>query len=198
MEWLTGFVLGILADLFRSVFLPATTEQLERLVPGKKKAANRKDNFVTLEMMERLKSLGLDPQLAQHMHDDSDAFLGRLVSQRDAYIDASIVALEGPATTQIEMNVEALRRADVAEAQLNESLNTILAHEALDKKLIGQFEAAQAGWENYRDQQVTFAGLQYEGGSMRPLIEGSEREALTLQRVAELKAIQLDFAEKYG
>ena len=44
MEWLLGFI----ANPFRSVFMPASTVWLNRLVPAARKKANVSDNMLTL------------------------------------------------------------------------------------------------------------------------------------------------------
>lgn len=49
-------------------------------------------------------------------------------------------------------------------------------------------EKAQNAWKAYKDLQVDFAGVSFEGGSIQPLIRSTELESLTLQRLVSLKA----------
>jgi hypothetical protein len=71
MEWLGGFVFGFVADLFRSVFMPASTEWINRFIPSARKKANVEENILTLDIMEKWKSLGKDPDLVKHARDDA-------------------------------------------------------------------------------------------------------------------------------
>ena len=54
MDWLVGFVLGFVADLFRSVFMPASTEWINRFIPTSRKKVNVEENIITLDIMEKL------------------------------------------------------------------------------------------------------------------------------------------------
>lgn len=51
---------------------------------------------------------------------------------------------------------------------------------------------AQRAWLTYRDIQCKAAGQQYEGGSIRPMIESRCLTTLTEHRIAELKTVYED------
>ena len=61
MDWLVGFVLGFFVDLFRSVFMPASTEWINKFIPAARRKANVEENILTFEIMDRLKSLEKTP-----------------------------------------------------------------------------------------------------------------------------------------
>lgn len=82
MEWLIGFILGFITDLFRSVFLPASTTWVNRLIPSAQKKENIEENILMLRIMEQLKSLGKDPNIAKHARDDAAQFLSFPTSQQ--------------------------------------------------------------------------------------------------------------------
>ncbi len=189
MEWLVGFLLGFVADLFRSVFLPASTEWMNRIIPGGKRKTNRAENILVLETMERLKSLGKDPGLARHIHDNGDDFVARLTNQREAFVDAQIELIDSSNMTQAEMTMEANRRFEVADTQMKSILSVILDSDHLDELHKDQLRKAQIAWEGFRDEQSEYTGLLFSGGTMRPLVYSGEREALTIQRTGQLKAI---------
>ena len=117
-----GFVLGFIADAFRSVFMPASTEWINRRIPSARKKVNVEENILTLGIMEKLKSLGKDPDLAKHARDDADQFLSVLTSQLQAFVDNAIEVIDSTYITQTEMNAEAGRRADVAETQMERAV----------------------------------------------------------------------------
>jgi len=84
--------------------------------------------------------------------------------------------------TQLAMNQRAGAAAIVADAQLDQALLE-LEHFADAEGLA----SVQRAWKAFRKRQVQFAGDQFDG-SMVPSIRSHEYEALTLERLAWVKA----------
>lgn len=198
MEWLIGFVLGFIADLFRSVAMPASTEWLNRWIPSARRRANVEDNKLTLEIMERLKSLGKDPDLAKHARDDADKFMLVLTSQQQAFVDNAIEVIDSTFMTQAEMNHEAGRRADVASKQMERAMVALERSGWMSEAQAGALRQTQKQWQEYAIAQATFAAAEYEGGSMAPLVYASELEHAAVSRAGELTRIFEDMRERYG
>lgn len=197
MEWLAGFVLGVFADIFRSVFLPASTGWLNHFIPSARKKANFEENALTLEVMEKLVSLGKDPNLAKHARDDAEQFLNILTKQRDAFVDNAVEVIDSTHMSQVEMNAEAFRRSDVAGQQMERAVIALKCSGWLSEAQISGLDQAQAIWEQYAQSQAEFEALEYEGGSMAPLIHATTLENITLTRTGELKGIFETMRENY-
>ena len=198
MEWLGGFVLGFIADLVRSVFLPESTAWLNKYLPVARRKENLSENMLTLEVMERLKSLGKDPDLALFARDDAEQFSNLLTNQREAFVEAAIEVVDSTHMTQAEMNVEAGRRADVADLQLRQAMIAIEKSGWLEAGQLAALHFAQKNWEEYRLAQAQFAAAEFEGGTMKPLIYSSEYESLTVRRTGELKVIFQEMQSRYS
>ncbi len=187
MDWLIGFFLGFVADVFRSVFMPASTEWINRFIPAARKKANVEENILTLEIMEKLKSLGKDPALAKHARGNAALFLNVLTTQQEAFVENAIEIIDSTYMTQTEMNVEAGRRAAVARQQMERA---IVALERSGRMPIGQISAlkeTQTHWEAYAKAQAHFAAAGFEGGTIAPLVYASEFETATVSRTGQLK-----------
>jgi len=76
------------------------------------------------------------------------------------------------------------KEADVA---LNAVYGKLLSQ--LDEAGKTRLRAAEKAWLKYRDAQTTFEGSLYEGGSIRPLIEGNCLMAMTRNRTKELQEV---------
>ena len=61
-----------------------------------------------------------------------------------------------------------------------------------EKAAVENLKQAERAWLSYRDIQCKAAGQQYEGGSMRPMIESQCLSALTEHRIADLKSVYED------
>jgi uncharacterized protein YecT (DUF1311 family) len=198
MEWVGGFILGFVSDLFRSVFMPASTEWLNRRIPSARKKANVEDNKLTLEIMERLKSLGKDPDLAKHARDDADKFMSVLTSQEQAFVETAIEVIDSSFMTQTEMNIEAGRRADVAEKQMERAVIALERSGWMNEAQAAALESSQGRWEKYARAQAQFAAAEFEGGTIAPLIFASELESATVSRTGELKRMLYEMRERNG
>ena len=198
MEWLIGFVLGFVADLFRSVFMPARTEWINRIIPAARRKANVEENVLTLEIMDKLKALGKDPNLAKHARDDAAQFMSVLTSQQEAFVENAIEIIDSTHMTQAEMNVEAGRRADVAQQQMERAIIALKRSGWLELPQVSVLDQTQANWETYAKSQAEFAAAEFEGGSMAPLVYASELESVTISRTGELKRTFQEMKERYG
>lgn len=198
MEWLVGFVLGFFADLFRSVFMPASTEWINKFIPAARRKANVEENILTLEIMDKLKSLGKDPNLAKHARDDAAQFLTVLISQQKAFVENAIEVIDSTHMTQAEMNVEAGRRANVAQQQMERAIIGLKRSRWLEPPQISNLDKAQENWEAYAKSQAEFAATEFEGGSMAPLVYASELESVTISRTGELNRMFQEMKERYG
>lgn len=198
MDWLTGFVLGFLADLFRSVFMPTSTECINRFIPTARKKANVEENILTLDIMEKLKSLGKDPALANHARDDAAQFLAVLNSQQEAFVENAIEIIDSSYMSQVEMNIEAGRRADVARQQMERAIVALERSGWMGACQVAALMKTQENWESYAKAQAEFASAGFEGGSMAPLVYASELESVTVSRTGELKRMFEEMRERCG
>lgn len=197
MDWFVGFVLGFAADLFRSVFLPASTAWFNRFIPAARKKANVEENILTLNIMEKLKSVGKDPHLVKHARDDADKFMNVLTSQQQAFVENAIEIIDSTYMTQAEMNMEASRRADVAERQMERAIIALERSGWMSETQAAALKDTQARWALYSHAQASFAAAEFEGGSMAPLIYASELESATVSRTGELKRMLDEMRERY-
>lgn len=198
MDWLIGFFLGFTADLFRSVFMPASTEWINRYIPAARKKANVEENILTLEIMDKLKSLGKDPALAKHARDDAAQFLNVLTSQQEAFVENAIEIIDSTHMTQAEMNIEAGRRAAVARQQLERAIMALERSGCMEVGQISALMETQTHWEVYAKAQARFAASEFEGATMAPLVYASEFESATVSRTGELKRMLEEMRNRYG
>lgn len=198
MEWLFGFVLGLIADLFRSVFMPATTSWISRFIPSARKKVNVEENILTLNIMEKLKSLGKDPALVRHAREDAAQFMAVLTSQQTAFVENAIEVIDSTFMTQAEMNSEAYHRADVAERQMARALEALERSGWMSDTQTVALKEGQRKWEDYARAHAHFAAAEFEGGSMAPLIFAGELESATVSRTGELKRMLAEMRERYG
>ena len=188
MDWLWGFILGFVADVFRSVFMPASTDWLNKFIPTARRKANFEENILTLEIMEKLKSLNKDPNLAKFARDDAAQFMNVLTSQQEAFVENAIEVIDSKYLTQTEMNFEAGKRAEAARQQMERALIALGRSGAMSESQSLALKATQELWEQYAKAQAEFSAAAFEGGSMAPMVYDSELEAVTLRRTGEIRA----------
>jgi len=97
----------------------------------------------------------------------------------------SVPFQQARAQSQGDMNAEAARAFEKADAELNvvlKKLVTVLDDDG-KKKLL----TAQRAWVVYRDTQATFDADAARGGSMARGMFAATRTAMTEQRITELK-----------
>ncbi|MEC5321756.1 lysozyme inhibitor LprI family protein [Aurantimonas sp. A3-2-R12] len=195
---MAGFVLGFIADLVRSAFIPASTEWFNRFIPSSRQKANVEENILTLDIMEKLKSLGKDPDLVKHARDDATQFMSVLSSQQEAFVETAIEIIDSTFMTQAEMNMEAGRRADVAKKQMERAIIALERSGWMSEAQTSALTETQERWGKYAQAQAEFAAAEFEGGSMAPLIFASELESATVSRTGELKRMLEEMRERYG
>jgi uncharacterized protein YecT (DUF1311 family) len=61
-----------------------------------------------------------------------------------------------------------------------------------EKTAVESLKNSERVWLTYRDIQCRAAGQQYEGGSMRPMIQSQCLTTLTEHRIADLKSVYED------
>ena len=189
MENLIAFALGFVADIARSLFLPQTTDWLKRRLPSTRRKANFADNALRLEIMERLSTLGKDPNLIEAMGDEPEDFMRLLNSQQDAFAEYAVQRLDDSAhMTQAEMSGEAARRADIAHGMLVSALSE-LKQSDLDPMQLDDMAKSQRAWEEYSEAQAAFTAGHWRGGTGQPMIHFAELERLRLARVGQLREL---------
>ena len=74
--------------------------------------------------------------------------------------------------------------------EVDQELNDVYTHlmSQLDSERRQLLRDAQRAWIDYRDKNAVFAASVFEGGTLYPVIEVSERAAMTERRVEELTA----------
>jgi len=178
--------------------MPASTGWINRFIPTARKKANVEENVLTLDIMEKLKSLGKDPALAKHARDDATQFLAVLNSQQEAFVENSIEIIDSIYMTQVEMNTESGRRTDVARQQMERAIVALERSGWMEASQIAALKQTQANWEIYAKAQAEFAATEFDGGSMAPLVYASELEFVTVSRTGELKRMLEEMRERYG
>lgn len=87
--------------------------------------------------------------------------------------------------TQHEMNRQAARDYQKADAELNRTYRSLYA--ALDKNRRAKLKAAQLAWLKFRDAESAFVSSEMEGGSAQPMLYSGALADLTKKRAKELK-----------
>ena len=90
------------------------------------------------------------------------------------------------AQTQYEMDECAHKEFVAADAELNRVYNQ-LAAKLDDAEQRAQLKTVELAWIKFRDENCTFEGLFYKGGTMRPMIESFCKADVTRTRTAQLK-----------
>ncbi|MGN7960873.1 lysozyme inhibitor LprI family protein [Brucella sp. 22210] len=195
MGWLIGFLLGLITDIARSVFIPASTEWINRRIPWMNKNINIKENSLILDMRAKLIAQGLDPDLVRYMLKDADEFLNRLSGQSEAFVENAVKVVS--MITQAEMNSDAAARAEVATLQMERAIEALEQSGLLTETQLAALKASQAHWNAYAKAQAEFAAAEFEGGSMSPLIYSGELESVTISRTGDLKRILEELRERH-
>jgi uncharacterized protein YecT (DUF1311 family) len=95
------------------------------------------------------------------------------------------------ATSQAEMNNCAGRAFKAADATLNRVYDQLIAK--LEPAGRAKLKEAELAWIKYRDATCDYEGSRYEGGTMRPMIEGFCLARVTNARTTELRQEIKDF-----
>ncbi len=122
----------------------------------------------------------------------SDSVPGTPTAQPDASAqqpDASAQQPDAPvcnnAGTQTEMNACADKDYKRADAELNQVYQSLRSQQPKSGKQA--LESAEAAWISFRDLDCAFAGSQFEGGSVEPMVYSGCMSDRTKTRVKELQ-----------
>ena len=100
--------------------------------------------------------------------------------------------------SQIEMNIEAERRAGVAQQQMERAIVALERSGLMDERQTSSLRTTQRNWDEYAKSQAEFAAAEFDGGSIAPLVYSSELEAVTISRTGELKRMLQEMHKRYG
>lgn len=89
------------------------------------------------------------------------------------------------AMTQTEMNVASGELAKYWDRQLQSEESRVLGGN--NRAVVTAFQKAQAMWRSYRDAEMRFQGVTFDGGTMQPLVESSTYATITERRVEEIR-----------
>ncbi|WP_420396863.1 lysozyme inhibitor LprI family protein [Nioella sp.] len=195
MEAFIAFCLGFLADLARSAFLPWSTDWLAKFIPPLRRKRNIDENLLLMRTMNDLEALGKDPMLVKHLHEDADSFMRKLESQRQAYVEHALDAVDTTYMTQAEMNNEAARMADIAKSRMMTALAALERSGTLDEEQIDELKRSQSGWEEYAEQHASVVAHNWRGGSIAPSIYYEEWKSLAISREGQLRSLLEEFSE---
>jgi len=107
-----------------------------------------------------------------------------------ALLIAALVALptrDANAQSQAEMNRQAAKDFEKADAQLNSTYAALMA-KLPDAESQGKLKESQRAWIAFRDAEAAFAADEFRGGSMAPTLRYATMTELTQQRIKQLKA----------
>ena len=93
---------------------------------------------------------------------------------------------DSSAQTQTEMNAIANNDFKKADAELNKVYKELMKD--LNEKERKLLIAAQKNWLNFRDSHCKFEVIEYEGGSIQPLIYATCLTDCTNKRIEDLKS----------
>ena len=128
--------------------------------------------------------------------DQLEAIEERLTTRRERLNDTAVIELAAEPLTDIFSSVQmsqsqanqlAMRESEAADAELErefEQFFSALADEPLRQQ---KLKESQEHWRAFCSAQVDLVGSIAEGGSMRPMLLYSEQEALTRDRIAQLR-----------
>ena len=119
------------------------------------------------------------------------AAVAALISATDEIVSQAIEP-DAP-LTQTDMNIRAGESARAAESELDRVLAE--ARQVLEDQRIRVLEQSQEHWVRYRDAQVENEGLAFEGGSIRPTMAAGAYEAVTKQRIADVRRLLVNWED---
>lgn len=93
------------------------------------------------------------------------------------------------ARTQRDLNVCASETYARADTVLNERWQQLVRSLSHQPRRVEVLRTSQRAWIRFRDAQCEFEGLEFDGGSMQPMVELLCKAHLTEQRTNELAAM---------
>lgn len=97
----------------------------------------------------------------------------------------SVSPIASHAQTQSEMNQQARKDSEVADAALNKAYKSIMG--SLDKQGQTKLRASQRAWLVFRDRESEFVADSDRGGSIAPMTYYMHYTKMTKTRTRELK-----------
>jgi uncharacterized protein YecT (DUF1311 family) len=103
------------------------------------------------------------------------------------------IGMVGPsqvnAQTQLEMNKEACDHYKQADADLNQTYQTVLREHAGDRIFLAALRKAQLAWVRFRDAHLEslYPGVASQYGSVNPMCRCNQLETLTKERTKVLR-----------
>ena len=91
------------------------------------------------------------------------------------------------AQTQPEMNAQARRDFERADAKLNKTYNALLAR-LPDAESKQKLQDSERAWIAFRDAEVSFVADQMRGGTGAPVLRYTTMTEITEQRIKQLKS----------
>lgn len=142
-----------------------------------------------LKINRELKEQNLDPEDLKKWSTFMFARLSANGSTEEA--EASVAAItetdSDKIITQAEMNQTSFEEFEKAELELKHAYERLGS--VLDLEDMRRLDEAQHAWLKFRKKEVILAGGFYEGGSIQPLIQNVEAQALTKARTKELRTL---------
>ncbi len=132
-------------------------------------------------LMGKLKELGLSMEDVR----DMEGLLRLKVRQVDAATRSE--EQEEIRETQADMNHRAFAMLQLADANISAAIAELRPMLSEEEK--NALTDAQELWVAFRDSAAEFEALQFEGGSMQPLVRASEKASLAEARLQQIKAI---------
>lgn len=87
--------------------------------------------------------------------------------------------------SQLELNEQAAKAANLIDGNLATACEQISGYLSANEQ--NRFDAAIGKWRDYRNAQAAYAGSQYEGGSIAPMIYWSEYFGATKAKIDSVK-----------
>ena len=119
----------------------------------------------------------------------SSDVLEKPVAQLDPSVQRPSDRVCNEAGTQVEMNSCADENYKAADAELNQVYQSLRSQQP--KSGQQALEVAEAAWISFRDLDCAFAGSQFEGGSVEPMIYSGCMSDRTKTRLKELQSASL-------
>ena len=110
------------------------------------------------------------------------------------FASAALYPVTSRAQSQAEMNREAGKSFETADAELNKVYKEFSAK--IDKESQEKLKATQKAWVVFRDAEADLvADFDARGGSMAPMIREGCRAALTKERTAALRKLMKEYGQ---
>lgn len=165
------------------------SEELEKLHKTADLHRKLRDQQISIDELRALRGQVIQKEL-QAATATAQYFVYRAERLASAPAEAAVSYLSStgsPDGNQAEMNAYAAEQFQLADVQLQEVIAAKRA--AMDAETRRAFDDSQAAWVAWREVESLLEGRVWEGGSIRPLMVASKREAMTRARIADLQML---------